>query len=69
MFYQLKNGCDWEDLPKDLPSYSTVFWHYKQWRKEDVFDEIQQALHSQVQEQVVSQILFSDKRSISFTFH
>ena len=33
MLYQLKNGCNWEDLPKDLPPYSTVFWHYNQWRK------------------------------------
>jgi hypothetical protein len=24
---QLKNGCNWEDLPKDLPPYSTVYWH------------------------------------------
>ncbi|WP_417063940.1 transposase, partial [Nodularia spumigena] len=32
IFYQLKNGCNWEDLPKDLPPYSTVYWHYKQWR-------------------------------------
>ena len=50
VFYQLKNGCNWEDLPKDLPPYSTVFWHYKQWRKDGVFDEIQQALHAQVRE-------------------
>ena len=21
IFYQLKNGCNWEDLPKDLPPY------------------------------------------------
>lgn len=27
VFYQLKNGCNWGDLPKDLPPYSTVFWH------------------------------------------
>lgn len=32
VLYQLKNGCNWCDLPKDLPPYSTVFWHYKQWR-------------------------------------
>lgn len=50
VFYQLKNGCNWEDLPTDLPPYSTVFWHYKQWRKDGVFDEIQQALHWQVRE-------------------
>jgi transposase len=24
IFYQLKNGCNWCDLPKDLPPYSTV---------------------------------------------
>jgi transposase len=27
ILYQLKNGCNWCDLPKDLPPYSTVFWH------------------------------------------
>ena len=27
IFYQLKNGCNWQDLPKDLPPYSTVYWH------------------------------------------
>ena len=27
IFYQLKNGCNWEDLPLDLPPYSTVYWH------------------------------------------
>jgi transposase len=38
IFYQLKNGCNWCDLPKDLPPYSTVFWHYKQWRADGVLD-------------------------------
>lgn len=28
IFYQLKNGCNWCDLPKDLPPYSSVFWHF-----------------------------------------
>ncbi|MBW4636892.1 MAG: transposase [Gloeocapsa sp. UFS-A4-WI-NPMV-4B04] len=27
IFYQLKNGCNWQDLPQDLPPYSTVYWH------------------------------------------
>ena len=31
IFYQLKNGGNWGELPRDLPPYSTVFWHYKQW--------------------------------------
>ncbi len=51
VFYQLKNGCNWGDLPKDLPPYSTVFWHYKQWRSEGVLDEVMNALHAQVRQQ------------------
>lgn len=52
IFYQLKNGCNWCDLPKDLPPYSTVYWHYKQWREEGLFEQIMEALHHQLREQV-----------------
>ena len=52
MLYRLKNGCNWEDLPKDLPPYSTVFWHYNQWRKEGSFEKLMTVLHEQVREQV-----------------
>ncbi|MHC5854802.1 transposase [Nostoc sp.] len=52
IFYQLKNGCNWEDLPKDLPPYSTVYWHYKQWRSVGVLDKLMSILHAQVREQV-----------------
>ncbi|WP_198014945.1 transposase [Mastigocladopsis repens] len=48
IFYQLKNGCNWCDLPQDLPPYSTVFWHYKQWRSDGVLDQIMKTLHSRV---------------------
>ena len=52
IFYQLKNGCNWEDLPKDLPPYSTVYWHYKQWRKAGAIEKLMMVLHGQVREQV-----------------
>jgi len=52
IFYQLKNGCNWCDLPKDLPPYSTVFWYYKQWREQGVIDDIMHKLHSKAREQV-----------------
>ena len=52
ILYQLKNGCNWCDLPHDLPPDSTVFWHYKQWRKEGVIEEIMTELHSQVRKSV-----------------
>lgn len=52
ILYQLKNGCNWKDLPKDFPPYSTVYWHYKQWREAEVFEELMRVLHEQVREQV-----------------
>src|SRR4028118_35034 len=51
IFYQLKNGCNWCDLPRDLPPYSTVFWYYKQWRETGALEEIMDKLHSKVREQ------------------
>lgn len=50
VFYQLKNGCNWSDLPKDLPPYSTLFWHYKQWRSAGVLDEVVTQLRTQVRQ-------------------
>jgi hypothetical protein len=35
-----------------LPPYSTVFWHYKQWRAAAVLDRIITALHPRVPPQV-----------------
>ncbi len=52
LFYQLKNGCNWEDLPKDLPPYSTVYWHSLQWRAAGAIEQLMSALHGQVREQV-----------------
>lgn len=52
ILYQLKNGCNWSDLPKDLPPYSTVYWHYKHWRKAGVFEELMRVLHEEVRTQV-----------------
>lgn len=39
IFYKLKTGCQWENLPVkhlfegDVPSYKTVFYHYRKWCK------------------------------------
>ena len=52
ILYQLKNGCNWSDLPRDLPPYSTVFWHYQNWCEDGVLDRIMTELHGKVREQV-----------------
>jgi transposase len=52
ILYQLKNGCNWSDLPKDLPPDSTVYWHYKQWREAGVIETLMELLHGEVRQQV-----------------
>ncbi|WP_445301586.1 transposase [Microcoleus sp. MOSTC5] len=52
IFYQLKNGCNWGDLPRDLPPYSTVFWHYQNWFEHGSLERIEAQIHSLVGEQV-----------------
>lgn len=38
--------------PAYLPPYSTVYWHYKQWRSAGVIEQLMNTLHEQVREQV-----------------
>ena len=52
ILYRLKNGCNWEDLPNDLPPYSTVYWHYKQWREAGTIENLMTVLHERVRAQV-----------------
>ncbi|WP_369076458.1 hypothetical protein [Coleofasciculus sp. LEGE 07081] len=35
-----------------MPPYSTVYWHYKQWRDAGAIVTLMQLLHGQVREQV-----------------
>ena len=52
ILYRLKNGCNWQDLPNDLPPYSTVYWHYKQWRNAGTIEQLIRILHERVRTQV-----------------
>ena len=48
LFYVIKNGCTWRNLPHDLPPWSLVhyyFWHWKQ-------DGTWQTLHDQLRQQM-----------------
>jgi putative transposase len=48
IFYVLKTGCQWANLPGDFPPYSTVFEYYTQWRKNKVWQCMNDALRERV---------------------
>jgi transposase len=32
IMYQLKNGSQWRDLPKDLPKWQTIYSQFRRWK-------------------------------------
>jgi len=35
IFYLIKNGCTWRDLPHDFPNWKLVYYYYGVWTKKD----------------------------------
>jgi putative transposase len=50
IFYILKTGCQWANLPGDFPPYSTVFDYYTQWRRNKVWQRMNDALREAVRQ-------------------
>ncbi len=48
IFYVLKTGCQWENLPKDFPPNGTVFYYFNRWRREKVWQDLNDALRERV---------------------
>jgi transposase len=47
ILYVLKTGCPWNMVPHDFPPYSTVFWYFRQWRKDGTWEKLNTALREQ----------------------
>ena len=47
ILYVLKTGCPWNMLPHDFPPHSTVFWYFRQWRKDGTWEKLNTALREQ----------------------
>jgi putative transposase len=50
IYYVLKTGCQWNNLPGDFPAYSTVFDYYNEWRKNKVWAQLNDVLRERVRE-------------------
>jgi transposase len=48
IFYILQSGCSWRMLPSDLPAWQTVYHYFRLWRKEGLWERLNQALRVKV---------------------
>ncbi len=48
IFYRLRTGCQWRNLPGDLPPYSTVSDYFHRWRQNGLLERLHATLREQV---------------------
>ena len=48
IFYILTSGCAWRLLPHDLPPWATVYYYFRLWRQNAVWQQINQVLREKV---------------------
>ena len=50
ILYVLRNGCTWRAVPHDLPPWGTVWWYFREWRKDGTWKRVHEALRPKVRE-------------------
>lgn len=44
IFYVVRSGCSWRDLPHDLPSWRICYHYFARWREDGVWLDLHEAL-------------------------
>jgi transposase len=52
ILYQLKNGCQWRDLPADFPNWQTVYSQFRRWQLDGTWERVLAALARSERESV-----------------
>jgi transposase len=48
ILYVWRTGCQWRNLPHDLPAWGTVYTYFRQWRLDGTWQRIHETLHKQL---------------------
>jgi transposase len=44
LLYLDRTGCQWRALPHDLPPWESVYWYFRNWKKDGTFDRLHDEL-------------------------
>jgi len=50
MLYVLRSGCPWRLLPHEFPAWGTVYYYFRRWHREGVWDRVLKVLRMQVRQ-------------------
>src|SRR5690348_9086011 len=48
ILYVLRSGCPWRLLPLDFPAWQTVYYYFRQWQRDGVWDHMLVTLRMQM---------------------
>ena len=73
ILYINKTGCQWRMLPSDFAPWQTVYYYFRKWKLEGVFEEVMDALHSLIRKQAGREespsLGIMDSRSVKTSHH
>jgi putative transposase len=71
ILYVLRGGIPWRMLPHDFPPWGTVWWYFRQWRKDGTWERIHETLRPRVREgegrEVTPSAAIIDSQSVKTT--
>jgi putative transposase len=47
IFYILRTGCQWENLPSEYPNHNSVYYHFRKWSCDGTWRQVNEALRQQ----------------------
>jgi putative transposase len=50
IFYIIRTGCQWRMLPHDFPVWQTVYYYFRQWRKDGIWAKMNDALRKDLRQ-------------------
>ena len=51
ILYILRSGCPWRLLPHEFPAWQTVYYYFRRWQRDGIWEQILQTLRMQMRTQ------------------
>ena len=48
ILYVLRSGCPWRLLPHEFPAWGTVYYYFRKWHREGIWEQLLHTLRRQV---------------------
>lgn len=69
--YLQRSGCSWRMLPHEFPPYRTVYYYFRLWRQNGMWEQLHATLHERVRTQngreAQASAVIADSQSVKTT--